>query len=99
MLRGQYGLCDDVAECRTQTAAGGVDMALAAFEAQLNGEIGFGVRAERGEAKGCEQAAQRPTSVRSIHGAGSTVNSNVESAPNVAAFILAKAPPPLPRSV
>jgi hypothetical protein len=46
-----------VAERRAQTAAGRVDVALPALEAQLNGEIGFGARTECREAEHYEQTA------------------------------------------
>ena len=98
MLRRQHGLRENVAECRAQTAAGGIDVALPAFESQLHGEIGLGMCRIGGEADKSEQESR--AAVRSGRScAGSTVNSNEMSVPSVAAFRLASAPPPVPRTV
>jgi hypothetical protein len=67
VLRRQYGLRKYVAERRAQTASGWVDVALRAFEAELNGEIRFGMRAIGGQTQQYQQAAQPELNVSTDH--------------------------------
>ena len=99
MLCRQHRLGEDIAEGGPQSASGRIDVALAAFEAHLHSEIGFSMHFQRAEQQPQEQAAQSNPSETTNHCARSTVNSIEASAPSVAAFILASAPPPVPRSV
>ena len=63
----QYRLGKYVAESRAQSAARGIDVTLAAFEAHLHGEIWLGARAIRREAQQEGEATQNDLRVTTDH--------------------------------
>src|SRR6185437_12673362 len=65
---GKLSLCEGVAEGCALAAAGWIDMALAALETHLYGEVRLGVRTQRTEEERHQQIAQQAS-----HG-DSTVN-------------------------
>src|SRR6202050_356181 len=99
VLIGNDGLRQYVGKRRAQAAAGRIDVALAAFEAELHREIGLGLRRIGAEAQPEGQAVPAETSVPADHGAGTTVNTKEMSDPKVRALRSASAPPPVPRKV